>query len=177
MTTSRLQNESAKAYAAFMAYCEMGPDRGIRPLAQKLHKSATLIKDWSRRHNWQKRAAAWDSAQAERMRQAEDIALKEEAGKWAKRQIEHREKSFQVTQALLGVAIKELDKIRQSSRVSTLGDVSRAIQIVETLTRLNLGMATEKTELSGPDNTPLSIQSAAPVVIVIPDNGRDTAKS
>lgn len=55
-------DESARAYAAFVAYCELGPERSLQSVAQRLRKSKTLCARWSTRHDWQERAAVYDQA-------------------------------------------------------------------------------------------------------------------
>ena len=67
----KLPTESAKAYAAFVAYCELGPGRGVRDVAQQLGKSATLIGRWSAQHSWQSRVAEYDRAIA--LERADDL--------------------------------------------------------------------------------------------------------
>lgn len=57
----RQQNESAKAFEAFNVYLEMGSERSIRAVAQKLNKSATLIQRWNKTHHWQERIRAYDN--------------------------------------------------------------------------------------------------------------------
>jgi transposase len=58
----QLPTESAKAYAAFVAYCEMGSQRSVRDVAQKLDKSYTVIGRWSSQHRWQERVRQYDAA-------------------------------------------------------------------------------------------------------------------
>jgi hypothetical protein len=58
----QLPNESAKAYAAFVAYAEMGSQRSVRDVAQKLDKSSTVIGRWSSQHHWQERVRQYDAA-------------------------------------------------------------------------------------------------------------------
>jgi transposase len=62
MLPEQLPNESAKAYAAFVAYCETGTQRSVRDVAQKLDKSSTIIGRWSAQHRWQERVRAYDAA-------------------------------------------------------------------------------------------------------------------
>jgi hypothetical protein len=58
----QLPTESAKAYAAFVAYCEMGSQRSVRDVARKLDKSSTIIGRWSSQHRWQERVRQYDAA-------------------------------------------------------------------------------------------------------------------
>jgi hypothetical protein len=66
----QLPAESARAYAAFIAYRDMGPQRSVRDVAQKLDKSVTVIGRWSTQHNWVERARSYDAAMDARARQA-----------------------------------------------------------------------------------------------------------
>ena len=60
----RLDNESARAYAAFTAYCAMGPGRSLDKVGQQLgYKSATApghVTRWSTDYQWQTRVRAYD---------------------------------------------------------------------------------------------------------------------
>lgn len=57
----RQPNETAKAYAAFTIYRDMGSNRTVRATAEELTKSEQLIKTWSGKHRWVERVSAWDS--------------------------------------------------------------------------------------------------------------------
>lgn len=56
----RLEGESVKAFEAFMIYLEMGEDRSLRAVGQRLGKSKTLIDRWSSAYGWVERTAAYD---------------------------------------------------------------------------------------------------------------------
>lgn len=57
----RQPGETSKGYEAFVIYRDMGADRTTRATAEALTKSETLIKTWSSKNDWVRRAAAWDS--------------------------------------------------------------------------------------------------------------------
>jgi hypothetical protein len=175
MIPQQLPEESTKAYAAFSEYCKLGPERSLAKLRQKTGKTAASKRThetWSTRFNWQERVTEYDSELAKRAHEAEDQALKDEAAYFAKEIIAHRRQALADSAALRKVALAKLEKLSKA----TLGDICRALQAADNMKRLALNMATEKTEVSGPDNAPLAIQAAAPVVIVLPENGRDTPK-
>lgn len=52
--------ESAKAFEAFAIYRDMGVERSVRKVTQRLNKSLTLIGKWSSRYNWPERVRAYD---------------------------------------------------------------------------------------------------------------------
>lgn len=67
------QGESAKAFEAFKVYLDMGSERSIRAVGEKLGKSSTLMARWSSTHGWVERVAAYD---ADLRQQAHDQAVK-----------------------------------------------------------------------------------------------------
>ena len=56
----RLENESAKAFEAFTAYRDIGPDRSARAVWEKCGKSRGLIERWCAQYRWKDRAEAYD---------------------------------------------------------------------------------------------------------------------
>lgn len=54
------ETETPKAFAAFCAYRDLGPERSIEKVGQKLGKSKALIERWSRKHEWVSRVVAYD---------------------------------------------------------------------------------------------------------------------
>jgi prophage DNA circulation protein len=58
----QLPNESAKAYAAFVAYAEMGSQRSLEKVCQRYAKSIPVLKRWSAQHHWQERVRQYDAA-------------------------------------------------------------------------------------------------------------------
>jgi len=55
--------ESAPAFEAFQLYRDMGAERSVRKVAERLGKNASLIGRWSMQHGWVARARAWDREQ------------------------------------------------------------------------------------------------------------------
>lgn len=66
------KDESAQAFEAFVLYRDMGAERSLEAVAQKLSKSISLIKRWSREKNWVERVRAYENAQ-QKVAFAEDI--------------------------------------------------------------------------------------------------------
>jgi hypothetical protein len=56
----RQPGESGRAFAAFVAYRDTGDSRSYTSVAQKLHKSRTLVARWGTRWRWQDRLSAWE---------------------------------------------------------------------------------------------------------------------
>lgn len=57
----RQKGESAQAYEAFVTYRDMGSERSLQAVSQRLSKSLPLIKRWSREKNWVERVRAYDN--------------------------------------------------------------------------------------------------------------------
>lgn len=91
--------ESAKAYAAFCLYRDLGSRRSLDEASRSYHRSGRdiqhasagrsprasgTIRRWAQRYNWLARARAWDQ-EAERIKQAEQhAAIQEMAERHAK---------------------------------------------------------------------------------------------
>ncbi len=56
----RQPGESAKAFAAFVAYRDAGDDRTHALAAEAVQKSQSLMATWSAKWNWRERIAEWD---------------------------------------------------------------------------------------------------------------------
>ncbi len=59
----RLPDESAEAYAAFQCYLDLGDGRRLRAVAETRGCYLSLIKRWSSKHQWRRRAGAWEESQ------------------------------------------------------------------------------------------------------------------
>ena len=59
----RQPGETARAYAAFCSYRELGEGRSLVKVGQKQGKKRALVETWSTRHDWVARAHAWDEHQ------------------------------------------------------------------------------------------------------------------
>ena len=95
----RQPGEGERAYAAFLAYRDLGPMRTLEATRKSLLKRPGYLKPierWSARCEWRWRAGAWDDhLQAER----EQVAA-EEAAKWERRRLQALEEGWQTCQAL-----------------------------------------------------------------------------
>lgn len=96
----RLPSESAQAYEAAKLYFEMGAQRSLDAVRQKVGKSSRLMARWSSRYNWVTRAQDYDQYQHKAQQDAEKKALLGEAEKWAKRRAALWEKMFHVGEQL-----------------------------------------------------------------------------
>src|SRR5690242_17681730 len=56
----RMAHESAKAFGAFCEFRELGPERTLQRVGEKLQKSYQLMQRWGKKYNWHNRAADYD---------------------------------------------------------------------------------------------------------------------
>src|SRR5690349_14258742 len=84
MVFEQQSKESAKAFAAFRAYLELGPERSLAAVGQKLGKSKVMMERWSRKFDWSVRVQAYAAHLAEMERLAIQGVVDQKAVEWEK---------------------------------------------------------------------------------------------
>ena len=122
----RRPDESAKAYAAFVAYMRMDPaKRSIRAVGQKIGKTRATLEGWSNTHHWVDRVRAWD-AEVYREAMAKE---QQEAVEYQRAMIKrHKE----VGRKALEVALEMLTKRKNEITPAQLYQLMRGGQQLET---------------------------------------------
>ena len=133
----RQHGESVKAYEAFCGYRDMGVERSIRAVAQKLHKSIALIGRWSAANGWVDRVAAWD---AEVERQARAKAMRKALDAKEARMAEARYLHIAGTQALRTAAA--------SGEGISPAVAVRMVEVGQNAERLEYGEATQRQDVA-----------------------------
>ena len=154
----RQENETTKAYEAFCVYRDMGTQRSLSKVAEKLQKSDTLMGRWSRENDWVKRAAKWDDEQ-ERIER--EIAQREQ-GKAIR---EMRKRHADLAKAMLIKSAKALARIPDDEVKPA--DISRMVDVASKLERISRGDVGDVIEERDGG------RAEDPVTFYIPDNGRD----
>ena len=113
MLFERQERESAKAFAAFKTYLELGPDRSLVLVADKLGKSKTMIERWSRKFDWPARVQAHTAHLADVERKAAEAVATQNGVDWAKRQERHREDEWQTRTELIGLPTVRFGEIAE----------------------------------------------------------------
>ena len=153
----RLPTESTKAYEAFSIYRDMGRERSLSKVAERLQKSDTLMGRWSRNFDWVERAACWDDEQD---RIEREIAQREQAQAIKNMRKRHAE----IANAMLIKAAKALKRLPEDEIKPQ--DVSRMVDVASKLERISRGDVGEVVEERDGG-------TAAPsVTFYMPDNGR-----
>ena len=154
----RRENETTKAYEAFCIYRDMGRERSLSKVAERLQKSDTLMGRWSRENKWVDRAAKWDDEQD---RIERETAQREQV----KAIKDMRKRHADLGQAMLSKAARALARIPEDEIKP--GDISRMVDVASKLERISRGDVGEVVEeRDGGPATPA-------VTFYMPDNGRD----
>lgn len=146
----RLENESDPAWQAFVAYRDLGPERNIRKVAQSLSKSVALMGEWSSRHQWVARAAAWD-AEVDRHRRAASLSAISEM---VERHATHTQAQLQALMAPARELLKRLQQnpallaeVSDAQLIRYCSSAARAVPALIQAERLARGLSTENIDV------------------------------
>jgi hypothetical protein len=140
--------ESPQALEAWTAYCNMGADRSLVAVGQKLGKSKALMERWSKRHDWVVRSITHDQAIADEDARRDQV---ERLADLAKR----RSERLAIASAMRLKAAGALQKLTIDQLVARPDAMIRMFQAANHAELLETGLATERSEITGPDGSPL----------------------
>lgn len=129
----RQEQESAQAFQAFTMYRDMGAERSLAKVAQKVGKSKALMERWSRRWQWVIRADAWD-----------DEVDRQSRKELQKGITEMRKNHVGIAKAMLVKALQALQKMPSDELAPK--DISTMVDVAAKLERISRGEVTERTE-------------------------------
>jgi hypothetical protein len=151
--------ESAKAFAAFKTYLELGPERSLAVVAGQLGKSKTMIERWSRKFDWPARVQAHTAHLAVVERKAAEAVATQNGVDWAKRQEEHREDEWQTRGELIALAREAIERWKKNAaRCGTLEGIARLLDLASKLGRVSSGLSLEPEEKPGEEEATFMIQ-------------------
>jgi len=151
--------ESSKAFAAFKTYLEIGPDRSLVGVADKLGKSRTLLERWSKKFDWTARVQAHAAHLALVEREAIEAAARGKAAEWEKRETQLRETEWAMHEAAIAAAKKGLAAYMEKDKVyANLADIARMLEIASKLGRLATGLGTDGEGRKGDDLPGLRVE-------------------
>jgi hypothetical protein len=162
MVFERQPRESAKAFAAFRAYLELGPERSLAAVGEKLGKSKVMMEKWSRKFDWPARVAAHGAHLAKVEREAAEAVVREKGVDWAERYAELREAEWRARKELVELAWEVIQRWRsKAERCGSLEGVARLLDLMSTLGRRACEVATDKKEVVGRIDGALRIEIEA----------------
>ncbi|MDB6059855.1 MAG: hypothetical protein JWO95_3699 [Verrucomicrobiales bacterium] len=132
----RSPGETPRAFGAFTAYFQLGQNRSLQAVADKLGEQLPTVKNWSSKYDWSERINHFNSGLLEQQAHAEAETARKAAADWAKRNAEYREQEWVAAQKLLGVVQcclenfgeRDLEKMR-------LSELSRALNVASKMSR------------------------------------------
>ena len=137
----RLPRESVKAFAAFRAYLDLGPERSLAAVATKLGKSKVMMEKWSRKYDWMGRVAVHAGYVAQVEREAIECLAREKAIEWFKVHEEQRIAEWSARGRLLKLAERMITRWEGNERkCGTLEGIARLLELASKLGRLASGM-------------------------------------
>lgn len=175
-------DESAKAFAAFSEYLNMGPQRSLEGVSRKVGKSKALMERWSKRHNWVARVEAHQQHWAAMTRRAEVQVVREFALEKAKRQDAQKEAEWQLRCEAIELARECIARFRENAKkCGTLEGIARLIELASKIGRLSCDMATDRTEKTVDEVRTLSVEFRAAIEKIygqpVPPQFRDDAEA
>lgn len=136
----RQKKESPQAFEAFSSYRDLGAERSIQKVANRLSKSLALIKRWSSEWDWVERARLYDNSLEQEARKATVKGIKDMTDR-------HIRLSMQL-QAKAVAALGELEPEAMSPK-----DIKEFIKMATELERLNR-ITEEKLQSSSDKDAP-----------------------
>lgn len=132
------KHESSDQYKAFQDYLHMGGQRAFEAVAQINKVDATTVRSWSKKFNWEKRAAQWDKEQTALVwRDAEKIREQ----KHKQSIIEFRDASerqarmmMEISEDLLGVLTKRVKDAQERGEEVPMALVSGLLRATANIT-------------------------------------------
>jgi len=162
MAFEQQPRESGKAFEAFTVYLNMGPERSLAAVGQRLGKSKALLERWSAKYEWPARVQAQGAYLATVEREATEALARGKAAEWLKRQQEVREREWEMHEKCIAAAKRGLAAFMEREKVyANLADISRMLEVARKLGRLASGLATDKTEITGEDGGPIRLELEA----------------
>ena len=151
--------ESDKAFAAFKTYLELGPERSLVLVADKVGKSKTMIERWSRKFDWPARIQAHAAHLADIERKTAEALAVQAGTDWAKRQEQHREDEWQTRGELIALAREAIERWKKNpARCGTLEGIARLLDLASKLGRVSSGLSLEPLEKDGEEDAAFMIQ-------------------
>ena len=96
--------ETPRAFAAFLAYFQLGPARSPSAVAEKLGENPGTVKNWSSKFDWAERLQDYHSGLLQTQARAQAARQLQSAADWNRRLEQFREQEWAVAQQLLSAA-------------------------------------------------------------------------
>jgi hypothetical protein len=132
--------ESNKAFAAFRAYLELGPQRSLAAVGQKLGKSKVLMERWSAKYDWPARVQAYMATVAEQERLAIEVRAVEKAVEWEKMQEGVKREAWKEAEETIEMVRQARKEWMESGRTPGWEGMARMLELAFKLKQLATGL-------------------------------------
>lgn len=156
--------ESTKAYAAFVAYRDLGSERSHARVAGAISRARSQISGWASTWQWSHRVDAWEQQEEQRRREI----TRDARDRMTER---HATQASAAQQAAMGPVIKFLERLRDKpqelddAETKDLADLAlkslRSLGHLQAAERIARGLPGTSTEIVGDPARPL-VQRGAP---------------
>ncbi len=183
----RQPGETPRAFAAFLAYFQLGQTRSLSAVADALGETPGTVRNWSSKFRWPQRLHDFYSGLAQTHAQTEAALQAQDAAHWSRRTREYREHEWNVAEKLRTAGLCYLENLGdQEVGKMNLGQVSRALQISTRLSRQalrgdhaadDLAPTPHQTELLAAlkkaygQQSPLAVSQPPPAPTLAPSDG------
>jgi len=135
--------ECGKAFAAFVAYLKLGPERSLSKAAAVVGKSKPQLERMSRQWKWVARAEAYQAHLARMEREGMEGLVRERSVDWAARHEAVRQQAWKEAEGLIALAQEFKARWQGSERLPDFGAVVRALELAFRLKQFAAGMPSE----------------------------------
>jgi len=139
----RQRRESSKAFAAFMIYLDLGPNRSHALVAEKLRVSNRMVHKWSAKYGWVERVAARDAYLGEVERLAIERVATEKAVEWWKLHEPTRRLAWLKAEKAIALVDKAWERWEKSGRTVGFEGMARMLELAFKLKQFAAGMPSE----------------------------------
>jgi hypothetical protein len=143
----KLPKETTKAFAAFKAYLDMGPQRSLLKTAAQIGCKKGRVEWLSRKYDWPARVAARDVHVAELERQAIERLAVEKAVEWWQLHEPARRQAWLEAEEAIVMVREARERWRKSGRTPTFEGMARMLDLAFNLKQFAAGMPSEIKEV------------------------------
>jgi hypothetical protein len=144
----QLPKESAKAFAAFSLYLNLGAERSLAAVAQKLSKSEQLLKRWSVKYDWQARVKTHGAHLSEVERKAIERVAVEKAVEWHQTHEAIRRTAWREAEETIAMVREARAQWLAKGRTPGWEGMARMLELAFKLKQFAAGMPSEIKEVN-----------------------------
>jgi hypothetical protein len=133
---------------AYRIYERLGPQRSTEKVRQQTgHRSSRLIERWSSAHDWVRRAAAYDAAEAAR-----------EEAEAAEQRKKARQQRLQVARGARSKGVEALTQLTAAELARLPSALVRLLEYADSTERKDLGEPDQRVEVAGHDGGAITVR-------------------